>query len=194
MHRDGETVTVLDMVRGKWPAEIVFDRIVATAHADGPRVEVVLEHEKGSSGKPLNESIRRRLAGAGWKGKLHSTAITGSKDVRAFGLAGCIRAGNLWLVEGSWNAQVFIQLDSFPSEEHDDVVDSLSLGFGHLDVRSLRRRAPTRRLSPRPTVSTAGSTRHSPTKDSSGDPRRPPSRNEKPPKPPKRPPASRKPT
>lgn len=143
LHRDGDRVTVLDLVRGKWPPEVVLDRIAATAHADGPGVDVVLEQEKGSAGKLLNESIRRRLAEAGWKGKLHSNPITGDKMTRAFGLAGCIGAGNFQLLEAAWDDQVYVELDSFPSEEHDDIVDALSLGFNHLDANPRKRLTAT---------------------------------------------------
>jgi phage terminase large subunit-like protein len=59
----GEEVTVPDIVRGRWEPEEVLNRIVATATADGPTVDVVLEEEKGSSGncwlKPYVDAWKR---------------------------------------------------------------------------------------------------------------------------------------
>lgn len=53
--------------------------------------------------------------------------------------AGCIGAGNFQLLEAAWDDQVYVELDSFPSEEHDDIVDALSLGFNHLDANKPRK-------------------------------------------------------
>lgn len=82
----------------------------------------------------MNESIRRRLEDAGVGGMVHSRAISGSKETRAFGLAGAVGAGNLVLAQADWVDDVRREMDAFPGGgEHDDIIDSLSLGFAFLD-------------------------------------------------------------
>jgi predicted phage terminase large subunit-like protein len=128
----GEEVTVLDLVRGRWEPEEVLNQIVATAIADGPTVDIILEEEKGSSGRLLAEAVRRRLENAG-AGMVHCAKISGDKTTRAYGLAGCIGAGNLILARAPWNDDVEREMLAFPGPEHDDIIDSLSLGFNWLD-------------------------------------------------------------
>jgi predicted phage terminase large subunit-like protein len=127
-----EEVTVSDIVRGRWEPEEVLNQIVATAISDGPSVDVILEEEKGSSGRLLAEAVRRRLENAG-AGMVHSAKISGDKVTRAYGLAGCVNAGNLTLLEAGWNADAEREMDAFPGPEHDDIIDSLSLGYNWLD-------------------------------------------------------------
>jgi predicted phage terminase large subunit-like protein len=126
-----ETVFILDLIRGRWQPEETLDIIAATAADDGYAVDVVLEEERGSSGRLLNQSIRHRLETAGIGGQVHSERITGSKEARAYGLAGAVGAGNVVMVEADWNDDLRRELDVFPlSGEHDDIVDALSLAFG----------------------------------------------------------------
>jgi predicted phage terminase large subunit-like protein len=127
-----EEVTVSDIVRGRWEPEEVLNQIVATAVSDGPSVDVILEEEKGSSGRLLAEAVRRRLENAG-AGMVHSAKISGDKVTRAYGLAGAVNAGNLILVDGSWVDDVEREMNAFPGPEHDDVIDALSLGYNWLD-------------------------------------------------------------
>lgn len=127
-----DEVIVADVVRGRWEPDEVLDVIVQTAIADGPTTEVILEEEKGSSGRLLAEAVRRRLEGAG-AGMVHSAKISGDKTTRAYGLAGCVGAGNLVMVEASWNDDVIREMDAFPGPEHDDIIDALSLGYNWLD-------------------------------------------------------------
>jgi len=128
----GDEVTVTDIVRGRWEPEEVLNQIVATAVKDGPGVDVVLEEEKGSSGKLLAEAVRRRIEEAG-AGMVHSKSISGDKTTRAYGLAGCVGAGNLILLEAGWNDDVVREMNAFPGPEHDDIIDSLSTGYNWLD-------------------------------------------------------------
>lgn len=127
-----DEITVADVVRGRWEPDEVLDVIVQTAVKDGPTTEIILEEEKGSSGKLLAEAVRRRLEGAG-AGMVHSAKISGDKTTRAYGLAGCVGAGDLVMVRASWNDDVVREMHAFPGPEHDDIIDALSLGYNWLD-------------------------------------------------------------
>ena len=74
---------MLDLVRGRWEPEEVLNQIVRTAIADGPSVDVILEEEKGSSGKLLAEKLLDgRLENVG-EGMVHSRSISGDKTKSA---------------------------------------------------------------------------------------------------------------
>ncbi len=128
----GEEVSVLDLVRGRWEPEEVLNQIVRTAIVDGPAVDVILEEEKGSSGKLLMEAVRRRLENAG-VGMVHSRSISGDKTTKGIRARRLCRRRESDPGFGAWNDDVEREMNAFPGPEHDDIIDALSLGYNWLD-------------------------------------------------------------
>ena len=55
--------------------------------------------------------------------------MTGSKEVRATGLAAQQQAGQVTLVECDWNGAFVAECSSFPKGRHDDQVDAAATAF-----------------------------------------------------------------
>ena len=121
---DGQ-LYILDMVRGRWDASGVEAVMIETAFMDDIQVEIVMEEEGGSSGKMVTEHLRKALAGYAFQGK----RSTGNKEVRARPLASWLNQGKVKMLSGSWNEDLLDELALFPTGNHDDIVDALSLGF-----------------------------------------------------------------
>lgn len=125
-------VVVADVVRGQWSAAEVRDRIRATAATDPPGTRIVLPQDPGQAGKAQAEQLVGMLAGF----DVASEPQTGSKEVRATGLAAQQQAGRVILVEGPWNGPFVAELAGFPRAVHDDQVDAVASGFNGLVGRA----------------------------------------------------------
>ena len=109
------------------PAEV--RRLVRnTASQDGPGVHIAWEVEPGSSGKLWSDELTTMLAGYSCRG----VRPTGDKLQRAQPVAAQALAGNIKIVQASWNNDFLATLHGFPDLPHDDDVDGLSGGFNEL--------------------------------------------------------------
>jgi predicted phage terminase large subunit-like protein len=119
---------VLDVIHGQWEPTSVQDHILQAAWADGRHCQVFLPQDPGQAGKAQVEQMARLLAGF----RVSSERVTGSKEVRAWGWAAQINAGNVFLVKAKWNAAFLAEYRSFPGGKRDDIVDAGSDGFNKL--------------------------------------------------------------
>jgi predicted phage terminase large subunit-like protein len=110
------------------PAQ-VQDNVKTTAEQDGKTVEVHIEEEKGSAGKNLIDQYRRNVL-LGYV--VTAESPTGEKAVRAAPLASAAEAGNVFLVEGSWNNAFLDEAEGFPMKGHKDQIDVAAYLFNIL--------------------------------------------------------------
>ena len=119
------TWAVMDLVRVSSSPGAVEQLMHATAQADGKSVRVGIPEDPGQAGKSQVSHLTRLLAGY----VVIASRETGSKITRAAPIAAQVEAGNLKIVEGSWN-QIFLEeLACFPDSDKDDQVDALCRGF-----------------------------------------------------------------
>lgn len=137
MSRDSNgSFYVEDVVRGQWEPLERNERMKATAYKDraryGPNHEPVIfvESEGGSSGRDAWLGIVRALAG--FNIKEDSVVGMGSKDTRAELWSAQLAAGNVFIVDGDWNAAYIDEHCLFKPEpgrrlgKYKDQVDSSS--------------------------------------------------------------------
>lgn len=124
------TYLIEDVIRGRWNAADVEERVVGAAEEDGHGVLIGLEQEPGQSGKAQVEYFTRGpLRGYAVEGVLP----TGSKFVRATPLATAAAQGRVMLLRADWNRPFLNELTLFregtpgkPYTGHDDQVDGAS--------------------------------------------------------------------
>jgi len=128
-------------------------RIIAAAHRDGKSVPIHIGQEPGDAGLHYIASIARALPG--WSVRSHRE--TGDKVARARPFASQLEAGNVSMVRAAWNAALLDELDTFPTGDHDDIVDCLSGAFACLTngVRVSNPDGAAKPERPRPTQSDA---------------------------------------
>lgn len=125
MRTGQDSYVVLDVVRMRGGPEEVENCILATAKADGRRVQISIPQDPGQAGKAQVAGFGKRLAGY----KVLTNPETGDKATRAAPAAAQVNLGNVSLVRASWNAAFREELAAFPSALHDDQVDAFSRGF-----------------------------------------------------------------
>lgn len=124
---DGRTV-VVDVTAGQWAADQVRAEILTAAQRDPAGTLTVLPQDPGQAGKDQAQQLVRMLAGH----DVRAEAQTGSKEVRANGLAAQQRAGQVGLVDAKWNRAFVAELAAFPRASHDDQVDAAATAFNAL--------------------------------------------------------------
>ena len=105
----------------------VEQTIMNTAAADGRAVIVRLPQDPGQAGKAQAQTLVTKLAGY----IVRTTRPTGDKIVRFSPFSAQCEAGNVDVLRGAWNEDLFDNLEAFPEAAHDDDVDACSEGFGH---------------------------------------------------------------
>lgn len=121
-----------DCVSGQW-SDLERDKIIKqTAQLDAQKygnvVQVWGEQEPSASGKDAARAFIRNLAGF----PVHAEVSSGSKEVRAQGMAAQAEAGNVKLVAGDWNERFLKVACAFPSGATDDEIDAACLAFNKL--------------------------------------------------------------
>ena len=107
-------------------------RIAQTAHADGRRVKIYMEHEPGSAGKDVIAHYAKRvLVGFAFEGH----RPTGSKIERAQPFASAAAQENVKLVEGTWINTFLDEATSFPLTAHLDQIDACSGAMAVVNAR-----------------------------------------------------------
>lgn len=116
---------VLDVVRKRGGPEEVEQLILATAKADGRKVQISLPQDPGQAGKSQVANLGKQLAGY----RVMATPETGDKATRAAPAAAQVNLGNVDMVRASWNAPFRAELAAFPGGTHDDQVDAFARAF-----------------------------------------------------------------
>jgi predicted phage terminase large subunit-like protein len=102
--------------------------IKGTAETDGTGVMISLPQDPGQAGKVQAKDYISMLAG--WTVK--ADPETGDKVTRAEPFSSQCEAGNVYLVQGSWNDAYLDELCLFPGGSFKDQVDATSGAFGRL--------------------------------------------------------------
>lgn len=102
--------------------------IKATAEQDGRDVLISLPQDPGQAGKVQKQDFIAMLAGF----NARAEPETGDKVMRAEPYSAQCEAGNVYLVDGVWNADYLDELCLFPSGTFKDQVDASSGAFGRL--------------------------------------------------------------
>lgn len=103
----------------------------ATCKTQGSRFKVRWEMEPGSAGKREARRLVKMLAGLDARG----VPPLGDKLTRAKPLAAQAEAGNVYLVEGSWNESWLEHMHNQPDIPHDDLMDASSGAYGELALQ-----------------------------------------------------------
>lgn len=106
--------------------------IKATAELDGKSVQISLPQDPGQAGKVQAKDMIAMLAGY----VARAEPETGDKVTRAEPFSVQCEAGNVYLVEGDWNADYIDELCLFPGGSFKDQVDASSGAFGRLVTRN----------------------------------------------------------
>lgn len=117
--------------------------IKLTAETDGHAVQISLPQDPGQAGKVQAQDLVAMLAGY----IVRAEPETGDKVTRAEPFSVQCEAGNVYLVEGDWNATYLDELCLFPGGAFKDQVDASSGAFGRLTLGN--------RMPPPPVVTTA---------------------------------------
>lgn len=100
--------------------------IKQTAELDGHATRIFMEQEPGSSGvAQVDYYARQVLKGYSFWG----VKTTGPKQERATPVSSAAEAGNVKLVQASWNGAFLDEFEAFPEGLHDDQVDAVSGAF-----------------------------------------------------------------
>lgn len=129
---DGRFI-VADVVRGQWDSRRVQREMLDAADRDPHGTRIELPQDPGAAGKAWAQQLVSLLAGQ----SVYARPQTGSKEVRATGYAAQQQAGNVVLVEGSWNGPFIAEHAAFPRGTHDDQVDAAASAFNALVTSSI---------------------------------------------------------
>lgn len=144
-NKERDLTVICDVERAQLGPLKVEALVAKTAKRDGPNVQILIEREPGSSGKLLVENYANTLL----KGfKVEAVPANDGKLIRAQPFLAAVEAGRVYLVQSSWNTEWVNEYDDFPGAEHDDQVDTASIGFTWLTGKRLRRIAWGRDASP----------------------------------------------
>lgn len=102
--------------------------IKSCAEMDGKDCTIDLPKDPGQAGKSQSQDMIAMLAGY----KAYASPESGSKELRAEPFAAQCEAGNVYLVEGEWNASFLDEICLFPAGKFADQVDASSRAFARL--------------------------------------------------------------
>jgi len=116
---------VEDVKRGRWDTHERESIILATAIADGPKVDIWVEQEPGSGGKESADGTIRNLAGF----RAYKETATGDKADRADPFSVQVNNDNVSLLTAIWNHDFIEEYRFFPFGTYKDQVDGGSGAF-----------------------------------------------------------------
>jgi predicted phage terminase large subunit-like protein len=134
MRKIGGTYYIIDVVRGRWSAGQVEDKLVSVAEHDTKAVRIRKPEDPAAAGKSDAMTKTKLLGGYDVVTKKN----TGDKTTRARPASAQAEAGNIKLIEAPWNQAFIDEVCSFPSGSHDDQVDALSDALDELALGSPR--------------------------------------------------------
>lgn len=123
---------ISDVVKGRYSPSDVEKLLKVTAALDTRRVKGSMPKDPGQAGKAQVEYLIKALAGYPYTYSPES----GAKDVRAQPLAAQAEVGNVYIVEGEWNAEFIDEITMFPAGKFMDQVDAASRAFNELTAVS----------------------------------------------------------
>ena len=97
-----------------------------TASADGPLVRLGLPQDPGQAGKSQAQYFVRQMAGFA----VSTRPERGDKVTRFGPFSAQAEAGNIKILRGPWNLELFDALEGFPDATHDDHADACAGAFG----------------------------------------------------------------
>ena len=121
---------LLDMVRGRANPGDVEKLLLNTAAQDGKRVRIGFGQDPGQAGKSQALHLVRALNGF----TVTASPESGDKLTRFGPFSSQCRAGNVKILRGPWNEELFRILEGFPDLAHDDEVDACSGALEMLNV------------------------------------------------------------
>jgi predicted phage terminase large subunit-like protein len=113
---------LLDMVRARANPGDVERLMLNTATQDGKQVKIGFGQDPGQAGKSQAQHLVRSLSSFSVK----SASESGDKLTRFGPFSSQCRAGNIKILRGPWNEDLFRVLEGFPDLAHDDEVDACS--------------------------------------------------------------------
>lgn len=127
--KNTDTTYILNMIRKQMSSQSVESKVRATALADGLDTTVYIEQEPGASGKALVEHYQNNVLP-----EFTVVAVTAGdgKLTRAQPFLAAAEAGKIKLLKGSWNAKFLEEFKYFPKGDHDDQIDTASIGYQKL--------------------------------------------------------------
>ena len=119
---------ITSMVRMRGKPHEVEETLVRTANNDGFGVAQDIPQDPGQAGKHQVQYFVSKLAGL----RVHTSPESGDKVTRAEPFASQVNVGNVDMVRGPWNTAALKELEGFPNEDHDDIVDAAGRAFRRL--------------------------------------------------------------
>src|SRR6266850_1093004 len=113
---------LLDVMRRRANPGDVERLLLDTAAQDGKRVRIGFGQDPGQAGKSQALHLVRALSSF----TVQPAAESGDKLTRFGPFSSQCRAGNVKILRGSWNEDLFRVLEGFPELAHDDEVDACS--------------------------------------------------------------------
>jgi predicted phage terminase large subunit-like protein len=113
---------LLDMVRQRANPGDVEKLLLETAAGDGNRVKIGFGQDPGQAGKSQALHLVRALSAF----TVRLATESGDKLTRFGPFSSQCRAGNVKILRGSWNDDLFHVLEGFPDLAHDEEVDACS--------------------------------------------------------------------
>ena len=125
--KDGKIV-ISDTRRERLSPNGVRSLIKTTAASDGVKCRQSIPQDPGQAAKGQKEQIAQDLLGF----DVRFSPETGDKETRALPLAAQAEAGNVYIVEGDWNAAFLDEVTLFPGSKFKDQADAASRAFNEL--------------------------------------------------------------
>ena len=135
MKGESGRIYVDNQVRFRADPDEVEENIINIANQDGFETPIIMEQEGGSQAKTYMAYLQRKLQGH----MFYPLSSRKDKIERAKPMVSAIKFGNTKFRDGEdWIYDMINEMCSFPTVGiHDDIVDSLSLGFNYLNGLSM---------------------------------------------------------
>lgn len=108
----------------------VENLIKNVATHDSNSVRIISQQDPGSAGVSEATNFIRMLIGF----DARTVVISKDKVTRAKPVSAQAEVGNIKVLRAPWNEEFFTELENFPEGAHDDICDTLSLGFNELST------------------------------------------------------------
>lgn len=121
-------IWVLDMARFQESPHKRDERVKALAESDGLDCAIRIEQDPGQAGTSQIDDAKLKL----YKWEVEGRLATGDKVTRADALCAACERGDVHFIRAPWNRKAIEELCDFDQGMHDDIVDSLSIGYNEI--------------------------------------------------------------